>query len=202
MILALLLAASSWVPVVSDARHQVVALQIQKPDDPQHTLVQFCSGVVVALRPVQILTEAHCLDEPIAGHDVYADGVRVEEVRRKDDVVLLATVGSGYGRSDKWKVMDVRKDPPRPGESVAALGYWEDKYVVTTGIVSGYGITNPLTYFNMELFAGMSGGPVVDSRGRLVSLVWGVEVDVPGSPNAIAYGPDLPSIWAVLQPNR
>jgi len=202
MILALLLAAASWVPVASDARHQIVELQIQKPNDPQHSLFTFCSGVIVQLRPVWILTEEHCLLDPYDKFDVYADGIRVKEVRRKDEVVLLTTVGSGMGRSDKWKAMEVRKDPPRPGTPVAALGYWRDKYTVTAGISSTYGLNDRLAYFNIELFAGMSGGAIVDDHGRLVSLVRGVEPDVPGSPNAVAFGPDLPSIWALLYPNR
>lgn len=201
---ALLLGAFSWVSVTSGARHQVVELQIQKPNSgPQPTFVTFCSGVVVQLRPVVwILTEGHCLSDPYDKFDIYADGIRVQKLREKDDVVLLGTLPSGIGRSDKWQVMEVRRDPPRPGTPVGAMGYAWGQYMVTAGIVSGYGMNDRLAYFNMEFFAGMSGGPVVDERGRLVSLVRGCMPDGFGSANAVAFGADLPSIWALLEPNR
>lgn len=203
MLKALLLAAFSWVSVVSGARHQVVELQIQKPHDPQGTLVTFCSGVVVQLRPeVRILTEEHCLVDPYDKFDIYADGIRVVELRRKYELVLLTTAGSGIGRSDKWEAMPIRRDPPRPGTPVAALGYGFGQFMLTTGHLAGYDLDERIAYFNMELFAGMSGGAIVDDKGRLVSLVRGVEPDVPGSPNAVAFAADLPSIWAVVDPNR
>ena len=201
MILALLLAASSWVPVTSDIRHQVVDLQVRHPETQK--LRSFCTGVVVQLRPVVwILTESHCLSEPYDKMDIYADGILIEEVRRKDEVSLMTTKGSGIGRSDKWRVMPVRKDPPRPGTPVLAAGFGFGMYLVTTGIVAGYGLDDRLIYLNIEFFAGMSGGPVVDDQGRLVSLVRGVAPDADGSPNAVAFGADTPTIWAVLQPNR
>jgi len=180
MILALLLAAASWVPVASDARHQIVELQIQKPNDPQHSLFTFCSGVIVQLRPVWILTEEHCLLDPYDKFDVYADGIRVKEVRRKDEGRAAHDSGLGHGPLRQVEGHGSSQDPHGRARGCPPSGTGATIHSHCRHLLD-LRVERPARLLQHRAVAGMSGGAIVATTDGCLAGARG-GADVPGSP--------------------
>lgn len=177
---SLLLMAPTKPPV--DVARSIVALRM--PFDGK--LKTFCSGVVAQTVPVPfIITEAHCLD----GEDV--DKMRVEdkalvEVARSHELVLLRVQG---WLANAVPARVAERDAPS-GSRVRAHGWAFGKFVaVTEGVVAGE--WEEELYLDMQCVRGMSGGPILDEAGQVVTLVRAYQTDgVPfdPSPNGFTVG--------------
>ena len=160
-------------------------VMLQMPND-EGVMKAVCSGVVVQTVPVPfIFTEAHCID----GADITTmrvEGNALVEVARNHDVVLLRVQG--------WLVKHVparmaEKDP-EIGSRVRAAGWAFGRFVaVTVGHISGE--YDGELYFDIECIRGMSGGPIVNDDGKVVSLVRAFVTDgspSESSPNGLTVG--------------
>lgn len=178
--IALLAASSSGTPPVEKS---IVALTRPNAKGVHAT---FCSGVVAQTVPVPfILTEAHCLDgEDI--DDIRVDGKALAEVARKDDVVLLKVQGTLAAHAPAR----VAERDPRVGEHVGAAGWAFGKVVLRTfGQIAGE--YDGELYSDMQCVKGMSGGPVTDEHGWVVTLVRAYQTDGgpwDPSPNGFTVG--------------
>lgn len=178
--IALMAATSSSTPPVE---RSLVALTMP---DLKGGRATFCSGIVAQTVPVPfILTEAHCLDNKDTD-DIRVEGKALAEVARKDDVVLLKVQGTLAAHAPA-RVAD--KDP-QVGAHVEAVGWAFGTVVLRTfGQISGE--YDHELYSDMQCVKGMSGGPVVDEHGDVVTLVRAFQTDgslYDPSPNGLLVG--------------
>lgn len=154
--------ASNWVGQAQRAVDSVVYIRGVQGDD-----TYVCSGFVIDDKRGLVMTAEHCVKPELSVDDVPSYVVFEDE---KDDVAVLQTI------TDKPALRPELK-PVVAGEEVISIGY-------------GYGFPVPQTrvlhvaaeqvyvpdlkdYFIMydtPIVGGMSGGPVVDSNGRVVSI--------------------------------
>jgi Trypsin-like peptidase domain len=161
----------------------IVALQMR---DSEGVYTTFCSGIVAQTVPVPyVLTEAHCID----GEDITkmrVDGKALAEVARSHELVLLRVQG--------WLASYIparvaERDAPS-GSRVRASGWAFGKFVAQT---VGYtaGAWEDELFLDLQCVRGMSGGPIVDDEGHVVTLVRGFQTDAPDfgtSPNGFTVG--------------
>lgn len=136
------------------------------------------SGVVWDKRGL-VVTNAHVVERgrlAVALSDGRELDARVVASDSAADVAVLSVEADDLAAVEVGDARDLRV-----GELVFALGYpWGITDTVTSGIVIGVGddwdVTPPgqvpreWLVVNMRLRPGNSGGPIVDSRGRLVGL--------------------------------
>lgn len=157
--------AFNWVSNASEVARSVVKLSAEAEGYGRYTN---CTGFSIDERRQLVLTAAHCLDQT-----TQVDGFATWPVfiDAEDDLAVLQTVG----------VSKPALKPgvnPKVGEELAAIGY-------------GYGLNEPVfkvvkvaaTGIELEGFpgkwlmvtpsyiGGMSGGPVIDEGGKVVSIV-------------------------------
>jgi hypothetical protein len=180
MAIALMATSSSGTPPVEQS---IVALTMPNLKGVHAT---FCSGVVAQTVPVAyIMTEAHCLDGADID-DIRVEGKALAEVARKDDVVLLKV----QGMLAKSVAARVAAKDPVVGTHVVAAGWAFGKVVLRTfGQIAGE--YDHELYSDMQCVKGMSGGPVTDDHGHVVSLVRAFQTDSSDyapSPNGFLVG--------------
>lgn len=94
-----------------------------------------------------------------------------------------------YPSDLSWAPVEIRDEPLRRGEEVFALGWpYARELTATRGIVSSLdGITNskkfPRVQTDLVLLPGNSGGPLLDTEGRLV----GINVQIAGAKVGFSY---------------
>jgi serine protease Do len=143
------------------------------------------SGFVVGQTPTTwiIATARHCVEDANNGirETVTVNG-RISQVlatSETDDAALVAVPRISI---DKCKVWDLGPLPKR-GDSITALG---NHYRLAKGLVYNDGLMEARGYVIMSnwiqedetfinvagpLFPGMSGGPVYDSKGRVIGVI-------------------------------
>ncbi len=179
----------------------IVPVQIGASGDD---LEQVCTGVV--LSPITTLTAAHCLRRVTDWHTVWVRDIPVRQVSeaQKDLVVLWLDAPLSGGMP-----LPLRQDDLRLGEPVMALGYafGDPSLTVLTGTVAHpaayredaeHPQFKAVAWFDLHLMPGMSGGPIVDAQGRLVSINLGVAF----LPASLAWGVSLPNLRTVLRDTR
>jgi S1-C subfamily serine protease len=181
--------AASWPDVLTRVRRSVVRLEFF--DEERARYQTMCSGVVVGSQDV--LTVEHCLSQPGLIVTVERHPFSVEE--KVGTLVRLRTIG----RSNTWRALPIRRHAVRTGDAIATIGYGlgGDQLLITAGHVATTTLANSIfdditgrLILNMELIVGQSGGAVVDSRGRLVSLADFVLTDMPGRVyNTLGHSP-------------
>lgn len=120
-----------------------------------------CTGVTVSASQGHILSAAHCVPENNQG--VLVDGKEVKVLRKSRTLVLL------QGEAFQRPPITVRKGKLPPGEEVWSLGYAYDMALATLRRTVSHYIGEDLL-MDGPIAGGMSGGPVVDSQGRLVGI--------------------------------
>ena len=179
----------------------VVPIQL---DTGAEILDRVCSGVV--LSPITVLTAAHCLRTVTDWHLLWVANIPVRQVGevQKDLVVLWLEDPLSGGLP-----LPVRQDTLRLGESVLALGFafGDPTLTVLTGTVAHpapyredaeHPLFKAAAWFDLHLMPGMSGGPIVDAHGRLVSINLGIA----SLPAGLAWGVTLPNLRAVIRHPR
>lgn len=180
--------AHSWAGVYADARAGVLPVSVKHGE----TYVTHCTATVVAVSDVSktiglgraaVITERHCAaDAAGAIHDLlFVDAVAVVRV---DELGfgLVELVPDAY--RETWAPLQISAGA-RPGSPVAIMGY--PYYVSTAPAISAGELTLPLSgdptleaqiagplehsYFSLPFYQGNSGGPIVDTRGRVLSIL-------------------------------
>lgn len=147
---------------------------IQSPEG-----ISFCSAFSVNQRERLYVTAAHCVDN----HDVdlpiplmFSQRIRVMKV---DHLVDVAIVQAALGT----RPLMIAEQPPGPGGAVVAAGFIGGQ--VEPAMVSAFTGTfyanafgmdqkhqlHVFSVFHVRVEHGMSGGPILDREGQVVSIV-------------------------------
>ena len=120
-----------------------------------------CTGFVVSASKGEVLTAAHCVP-----HNT-TDPVEVNSelstvIRRSDSLALLQVVPT------LRPPLDIRKNAVDIGEKIYAFGFaWDHLVVVQRNVAAFFG---PDFGVDGPLAPGMSGGPMVDTQGKVVGV--------------------------------
>ena len=162
--------ALSWGAVAERVQKSLAYLTMIVETEPGVFIPGTCTAFSINEARHIYLTAAHC-----TGIDMKLDGNPVGMLYRNDtnDLMVLQTVAPGKPAL-KPRTKDIKQ-----GLSVASFGFgwgW-DQPMIRTGIVSIADISpkdfgnRPHTLFDFPFIGGMSGGPIVDSDGHVVSIV-------------------------------
>ncbi|WP_447002526.1 S1C family serine protease [Saccharothrix isguenensis] len=173
---------------------------------PSTVTVRTRSGVGsgVVFQPDVVLTNQHVVGNQREVVIEYADGQQSDgTVLATDDITDLAVIRTAR---DGLPVADFRRELPRPGDHVLAIGSplgFENS--VTAGIVSGLHREIPgsaaqsralvdLIQTDAPISPGNSGGALIDTSGRVIGIN---EAYIPPAAGAVSLGFAIPSATAV-----
>jgi len=151
------------------------ATRAAAPRGPRE-VVSTGSGIVVG-DVGRVLTNAHVVDEcaevQVTGTDGRKIPSRVAGVDVANDLALIRAPGL------KASTLSFQSEPPRPGQTVVALGFpltglLSPQVVNATGSISATaGLNNDdrMLQISAPVQAGNSGGPVLDLSGAIVGVV-------------------------------
>lgn len=157
---------TDWALIVKPATKQVPRLEILKDGSESPGI---CSGVIINKELGYVMTAAHCVDGPADSISITVNGRHAVILRsnRLIDIAVLRTT-----LKDEEQI-ELAEESPAQGAEVAILGFafGIEKMAVQFGRVSQTlnGETRSL-FINADLIFGDSGGPVIDSDGKLVGL--------------------------------
>lgn len=127
-----------------------------------------CTGTVIDLG---LVTEEHCLDKKLT-----IAGAPATVIRHSNGFALLSTA-----LPPAAKPIPVGCGIAFPGEEIVALGRpWGGPLIITFGHIAGPDKDQDDWHYDIRVTPGMSGGPIIDERGRLISLVRSIHADVEG----------------------
>lgn len=161
-------ASSVWTVVADKFSPSVVFLEAV---DGQGNPTGYCSGFIINVEKKYVLTAAHCDAEKILvnGTPTY----RMFKDARKDLMVLRASAVDGTGPA-----IALAANNPKVGDEVAAIGFGFalEKVMVRISHISITnldieGLSGPFIMVDAGFMPGQSGGPVLDSEGKLVAIV-------------------------------
>jgi len=162
--------AFSWETVAERVQKSIAHMTLFVETQPEVFEASVCTAFSINQARHIYMTAGHC-----NGIDMKLDGNPTGLLYRNDanDLMVLQTAAPGKPAL-KARTKDIKQ-----GLSVAALGYgwgW-DQPMLRTGAISIADISpkdfgsRPHTLFDFPFIGGMSGGPIVDSDGHLVSIV-------------------------------
>ena len=169
----------TFAPLIGDARQAVVRvlnLGVSQELDTRRTMQGSGSGVIIDAAGGLILTNEHVAREAEAIEIELPDGRRFDaELLGSDeatDIALLKIDGSDLSAVERGD-----SDQLQVGDLVFAVGYPLGlEQTVTMGVVSGLGRSRggegieDFIQTDAPINVGNSGGPLLDSRGRLVGI--------------------------------
>jgi len=161
--------ASSWTKISTKVLKSLARVEITLPQEDGSVVTGECSAFSINQKKHHYLTAAHCAGEL----KVNGFPASIDYLNDKLDVMVITV--SGYSQ----KALRASVKDLRMGEEVAAYGYaygWEAPFL-KTGYISIPSASSPMfgnrpiTFVTFAFIGGMSGGPVVDSSGDVVTLV-------------------------------
>lgn len=161
--------AYDWSTTLARVEESIVRVNADFIDDDGDEAMKTCTGFIINQRENYVLTAHHCL-----GEQVRVDGMMSYIVKDSDrlDLTILVNLASPGRPALKPSSKQLRRGLP-----VAALGYGHAQASLTskTGAIMAPAFTwhgFPGVYFLVDfgLVSGMSGGPMVDAEGRVVSI--------------------------------
>lgn len=181
-------AAPNWVSVASYVDHATYRLSYPTDDGGAYV----CTGFVIDQPRGYVLTAAHCLGEGLSA-DAWP-AFPVWEDKEVDLAVIALT------RAAKPALKPVKADP-RMGQPVLAFGYGygEHSPIVREGIVANpemniTGLKKTWLVFSGGAIGGMSGGPIVDGNGKVLSIV------LMSDQENICFGRTISTVWNYTSP--
>ena len=168
----------SCAPVPQQTTEENFTLVVEKGGNStvQIRMVRMESGELTGVgsgffvTPDKIATALHNItgEDPVyvklTGAETTWEIESVEAFHVKSDLVVLKITGNG----PPLRLAD--SDTVQIGEPVVTLGFPETKYKVTKGTIHGIGDGNSWFRVTAEYVGGMSGGPVLNSRGDVIGL--------------------------------
>lgn len=157
-----------WTAVARHAERSTYRLSYPIPDAPSGSAYT-CSAFSINQKIGYVLTAFHCLGEGLTADAVPAFVVWGDE---ESDLAVLALTAPA-----KPALHPARRDAVM-GQPVLAygFGYGEFSAIIRVGVVSNpdmimTGLPRTWMLFDGGLIGGMSGGPMLDTHGRVVSIV-------------------------------
>ena len=191
-LLVLQLFAPDWEAIYAKLEPSLVPVGFYRQFDE---FVPICTGVVVA--PLRVVTEEHCLKEL---PQVFVSGLPARIIKEQNQAVLL---GLDPPQPSSWRPIRVASARPRIGSPVMAIGYGfgTPQLIITIGHTATKASLPGFpehesddVWFDLNAIGGMSGGPIVNAQGEVVSLTRGVMADGVPSPNSLTYGASTSSL--------
>lgn len=144
---------------------------------------QFGLGSGFLLREGVVVTNRHVIEQPrevtISTWDGRSLPAEVDGLAQDTDLALLR-----LDDARSLPVAELRTDPVRRGERVLAVGYPGGGPATVSpgrviGTTDGTVLGEPAQVIRVEvaITQGSSGGPLVDARGRVVGVMFAIEVD-------------------------
>lgn len=162
-VLALIILASpaaSQPPSIIEQAHRSVVAVSAPNNDPSQTL--FCTGVIIGI--VRVLTAEHCI--PDDNNNVFVDGKLTRVVKKSEWLALLDTpITTG-------RIIEIAAHNPPLGADATTIGYVDmaGTRLTLKRAVAGWMDGNLRMFIDGPLVSGMSGGPVIDEKGRLIGI--------------------------------
>ena len=153
LVLSLSLPAQAQPTVINQVLKSVV--QVLSYQGERNT--SFCTGVVVGID--RAITARHCISD---AESFTVDGQPSRVLKLENELALISIqVGSK-------SIIDVRKESVQIGDTIRTFGYaWGDMTILKRDIAAK---ANDDIIMDGGLAPGMSGGPVVDSNGKLAGI--------------------------------
>lgn len=180
---ALLLAsnveAANWLGMDKKVEGAVVKVQVGNAD----TITHRCSGFVINKKTSVVVTANHCLPALIDGGEtaITVDG-KDASVAARNAILDLAILKVRGKFTTELKITNLKTVPIFTPIMASGFGIANETPLYSTGLVSGImhgsidrGLDGRLS-LDMVLVKGQSGGPIVDEKGEVVSIVqfsWG-----------------------------
>lgn len=160
-LLAALLVASptfSQQPSIINQAH----LSLVKVSSGEGEKQMFCTGVQVGI--VRVLTAEHCVP-PDNTNVILNDEFPARVVKKHEWLVLL---DAPEGRP----IIKIAERNPQLGEDATAIGYVDlaGTKLTLKRNVAGFSLIHPMMFLDGPLVSGMSGGPVINSKGELIGI--------------------------------
>ncbi len=166
-----------WTELYRKCASAVVQLHVRKENG------DVSGGAAFVVADGVLATAAHCLDGVVYISPWFeTEHVPVEAItihQQAADGADLAIIRSERIRYTAPGKMEIRSQPAQPGEEIAAMGYpsiplRQPSLNIMEGKVQGvaptYRGTVQTISVSVEISGGMSGGPVLDRRGKLIGV--------------------------------
>jgi S1-C subfamily serine protease len=157
---------TDWSAIIRPAAKQVPRLEILKDGTEKPGI---CSGAIINKDQGYVVTAAHCLEGDPKTLSVTVNG-RHAEIIKSNRLLDLAVVKANLRGGEE---MTLAPETPEVGTEAAVLGFafGIEKMAVQFGRVSqARNDESKLLWLNLDLIFGDSGGPAIDTLGRLIGI--------------------------------
>lgn len=171
---ALLLAATACAAIQTPSRiartkESIALVTYTEKNDAGEDETSYCTGFAVGI--VWVITAAHCVSEK-PSTEIFVDGVARKVVRKSGAFALLEVPEGTY------PVLQVRKGQLEVGDPITAIGFLYGFPIssLRRNVAQYCGkeckfAEEPHLITDSPIGGGMSGGPVIDSDGKVVGMV-------------------------------